>query len=97
MATIVIHSRTKERISCTYGYEWSMHVGHRLRDGSLIMKSRLIDKKKAQEIIEKEGLVECHRTADGEVYDTKFGNFKEMFPRGYSREDEKVIDKIDNL
>ena len=74
-----------------------MHVGHRLRDGFLIMKSRLIDKKKAQEIIEKEGLVESHRTADGEVYDTPGGEFKAMFPRGYSREDEKVIDKIDNL
>ena len=90
MATIVIHSRTKEKISCTYCWEWSLHTFYRRLGGELITTNKLIDKKKALSIIDKLGLVEVHRSADGEIYDTPGGDLKRLFPRGLN-------DKVDIL
>ena len=98
MPTIVLHSRTKEKISCTYGYEWSIHTFHRLKNGELVTKNRLTTKEKALEFIEKHGLVESFRTEDGQVYDTPEGDFKALFPKGIrSREDQRKIENTDNL
>lgn len=98
MATIVIHSRTRERISGTYTMEWSLHTGRRLVDGTLVMSSRLIDKEKARQIIDKAGLVECHRTKDGEIYETPQRDFKALFPRGIrTKEDMQKIENTDWL
>ena len=98
MAKIVIRSRTKERISGTFCFEWTETVANRSRSGKLSMRSRLIDRKTAHEIIEKEGLVERYSTRDGEVYDTPDGAFKALFPRGIDNYREmEMIEKIDRL
>ena len=98
MATIVIRSRTKERISGTFCFEWTETVASRSRYGTLSMRSRLVDRKKAHEIIEKNGLVESYSTRDGEIYDTPDGAFKALFPRGIDNYREmEMIEKIDRL
>ena len=94
----MIHSRTREKISGTYTMEWSLHTGRRMQDGTLVLKSRLIDKEKARDIIAKEGLVESHRTKDGEIYDSPGRDFKALFPHGIrTKEDMQKIENIDRL
>ena len=98
MATIIIRSRTKERISGNYFWEWSVHTFHRLVDGELISQNRKIDKKKAMSIIERRGLVETFKTADGSIYDTPEMGFKKLFPYGLrTKEDIKEIEKTDRI
>ena len=98
MATIVIRSRTKERISGTYCWEWSLHIFHRLLNGEIVATNKLIDKKKAQSIIERRGLVESIRTADGSIYDTPDGDFKRLFPYGVrTKGDIDAIEKTNRL
>ena len=98
MATIVIHSITKEKISGTFCFEWTKTVASRSRYGTLSMMSRLVDRKKAKEIIEKNGLVESYSTRDGEVYDTPDGAFRALFPEGLNRKDEiEIIERLDRL
>lgn len=78
--------------------EWSLHTGKRLIDGTLVMSSRLIDKEKARQIIDKRGLVECHRTKDGEIYDSPAREFKALFPRGIRIKQElEQIEKTDKI
>ena len=98
MATIVIHSRTQEKISGTCGYEWSKHTFHRLMSGELVTKSVLLTRQKALDVIRRLGLVESHRTEDGEIYDTPDGEFKRLFPDGVrTKQDLQKIEQIDNL
>lgn len=96
MATIIIHSRTKEKISGTYCMEWSKHVFHRLANGKLDVKSRRVSKSVALGVIQKLGLVEAYRTIDGEIYDTPDGELKKLFPEGIrSQKDLSAIENID--
>lgn len=99
MATIVIHSRTREKISGTCCFEWSLHSFHRTIGGELVMtENKLIDRQRALRIIFGRGLVEAFRTNDGVVYDTASGDFKALFPRGIrSRDDMEKIEKTDKL
>lgn len=98
MVTIVIRSRTKERISGSFCFEWSVTQARRDYAGKLIMKNRLVSRQKAQEIIERKGLVESFRTKDGEIYDTPEGDFKSLFPEGIRTiEDMHEIEKTDKL
>ena len=98
MVTFVIRSRTKEKISGTFSFEWSVHEAVRNRAGTLFLSSRMIDRQKALAIIEKHGLVECYRTRDGEIYDTKERDLKALFPQGIKdKNDEYLIEKTDRL
>ena len=97
MAVIVIHSMTKERISKTVCYEWSLHEAHRNRHGELFMRSQLIKREKAMELIKKHGLVEAYREREGQIYDTPDGAFKSLFPNGVSTNAEKEAIKRANL
>lgn len=98
MALIVIRSKTKEKISCTFCFEWSVTHAHRTVGGELVMKSYLTTREKALKIIERRGLVVAHQTNDGEIYDTPEGDFKALFPRGLRlREEVQMIEKTDNL
>lgn len=98
MALIVIRSKTKEKISCTFCYEWSVHSAHRTAGGELVMKSHLVTRERALQIIDKRGLIVAHHTKDGEIYDTPEGDFKALFPRGLRMRDEVyMIEKTDNL
>lgn len=98
MATIVIRSLTKERISCTCCYEWSRHDAWRDGHGILHLKSKLITRKKALELIERLGLVESHRRKFGEIYDTPNEDFKALFPDGIkSKMDFDTIERTDNI
>ena len=98
MATIIIHSRTKEKISGTYCMEWSLHKFTRLSSGEISTYSRLVDKSKALSIIQRLGLVEVYRTIDGEIYDTPDNDLKKIFPCGVlTREEMNTIEKINNL
>lgn len=98
MVTFVIRSRTKEKISGTFSFEWSVHEAVRNRAGTLFLSSRLINRQKAQAIIEKHGLVECYRTKDGEIYDTKEHDLKALFPNGLrDKYEESLIEKTDRL
>ena len=98
MATIVIRSRSKEKISGSFTFEWSVHTFHRLKNGELIAKNKLIDRAKALKIIESKGLVEAIRTKDGEIYDTPEGDFKALFPDGIrTKADNEAIEKTDKL
>ena len=98
MAIVIIHSRTKEKISGTFTYEWSRHDFHRTQGGKLSCKSRLVTRKRAMEIIQEHGLVIAHKTRDGEVYDTQQGDFRAMFPNGLTdKADISIIEKTNNL
>ena len=98
MATIVIRSRTKEKVSCTYLWEWSVHTFHRTMSGELITKNKRIDKHKAQELIKKHGLVEAYKTLDGEIYDTPDREFKKLFPYGIrGKEERELIERTDRI
>jgi len=98
MVTIVIRSRTKERISGTFCFEWSMHKAWRDSRGELHMENHLLTRQKAQAIIERRGLVESYSTKDGEIYDTPEGDFKALFPFGLlQKEDMETISKTDKL
>lgn len=98
MAIIVIRSKTMEKISGTYSIEWSVTEAGRSSDGKLWQRSRLVSRKRGQQIIRERGLVMSHETPDGEVYDTPNGDFKALFPEGLrSKDDERKIESIDNL
>lgn len=98
MATIVIRSRTREIISGTCCYEYSVHTASRMSSGSLYFTSKLIDRKKAKAIIEKKGLVESYRADEGEIYDTPEGDFKALFPRGIRTIGDKIlIERADKI
>ena len=87
-----------EKISGTFSFEWSVHEAWRNGAGFLHMTSRLVDRKKAQEIIERHGLEEVFRTNDGEIYDTKGKSFKSLFPYGLKdKYEEGLIEKIDRI
>lgn len=98
MATIVMHSITKEKISGTCCYEWSVTEAHRIRSGELYMRSMLVKRSKALQVIEKHGLVEAYSTREGTIYDTPEGDFKALFPRGLrTKRDIEAIEKTDRL
>lgn len=98
MAIIVIRSRTKERISGTFCFEWSVTEAIRRRSGSLIMRTYLTTRDKAKDIIKSNGLVESYSTNDGEVYDTPDGNFKALFPDGIrTKAEREMIEKLDRI
>ncbi len=98
MTTIIIHSRTKEKISGTYCFEWSEHKFYRPGPGEMDVRSRLVTKSKAREIITKLGLVVSYKTADGEIYDTPEGDLKKLFPGGIRTQyDFRTIEKVDNV
>lgn len=62
------------------------------------MENHLVDRQKAQTIIERRGLVESYSTKDGEIYDTPEGDFKALFPFGLlQKEDMETISKTDKL
>lgn len=94
MGIIVIRSRTKERISGTFRFEWSVHTYGRNSLGELQIKSKLVDRHKAQDEINRLGLVESYRTKDGEIYDTQDGAFKALFP--YGLRNKLDIEQIEN-
>ena len=95
---IVIRSKTMEIISKTYCVEYSLHTASRTSGGSLVFSSRLIDRRRAKEIIDKKGLVESYRTEDGEIYDTPNGDFKALFPEGIHTIGEKIlIERADKI
>ena len=98
MATIVIHSKTKDMIFGLVKYQWSGHKIFRRHDGRLKIESYLLDKDEAKTVIDKFGLIVVHKTEDGEVYDTPEQNLKTLFPSGLRRkEDILEIEKIDKL
>ena len=98
MGMIVIRSRTKEKISGTFCFEWSVHTYKRDCYGDLLIISRLVDRHKAQEVINRLGLVESHHTKDGEIYDTPDGAFKALFPYGLRNKfDIEQIEKTDRI
>lgn len=98
MATIVMHSITKEKISGTCCYEWSVTEAHRTRSGELYMRSMLVKRPKAQQIIEERGLVEAYSTREGTIYDTPDGAFKALFPYGLRNKfDIEQIEKTDRI
>lgn len=97
MATIVIHSRTQEKISGTYSFEWSLHKGWRDGRGELHIESRLLSREKAEAFINRKGLVESHSTRDGEIYDTPDGAFKQLFPNGVRGFENGIIEIIDKI
>ena len=98
MAMIVIRSKTTEIISKTCCFEYSLHTASRTSSGELIFHSKLIDRKRAKEIIEKKGLIESYRTGDGEIYDTPEGDFKSLFPEGIHTIGEKIlIERADKI
>lgn len=98
MATIVIRSRTREKISGTFSFEWSIHHARRNSHGELSLSSKLVDRHKAQEVIDRLGLVESHHTKDGEIYDTPDGAFKALFPCGLRNKfDIEQIEKTDRI
>jgi len=98
MALIVIRSKTKEKISCTYCYEWSVHSAHRTAGGELVIKSHLVTRERALQIIDKRGLIVAHENKDGEIYDTPEGDFKALFPSGLRlRKEVQMIENTDNL
>lgn len=98
MATIVIRSRTKEKISGTFCFEWSVHTCKRDCYGELLIISRLIDRHKAQEVINRLSLVESYHTKDGEIYDTPDGAFKALFPNGLrDKFDIEQIEETDRI
>lgn len=95
---IVIRSRTKEKISGTFCFEWSVHTYKRDCYGYLLINSRLVDRHKALELIKRHGLVESHTTKDGEIYDTPDGAFKALFPYGLRNKfDIEQIEKTDRI
>lgn len=62
------------------------------------MRSRKIDADKARMIIAENGLVEAHRTQDGEIYDTPQRDFKALFPDGLRNRNEiEQIEKTDRI
>jgi hypothetical protein len=98
MVTIVIRSKTKERISGTCYAEYSIHQLHRNGAGELSVKSHLVTKEKAKATIKRLGLVESYSTAEGQIYDTPDGACKALFPAGIrSREEMAIIEKIDRI
>jgi hypothetical protein len=97
-AIIVMRSRTKDKITSTYTFEWSVTRARRDRTGKLTMSTSLVTRKQGEELIEKHGLKECYSTRDGEVYDTPDGAFKALFPDGLrDREDYEQINKLDKI
>ena len=98
MATIVIKSKTKERIHRTCMMEYTIHQFHRNSAGELTVKSKLVSKEKAAAAIKRLGLVESYATNDGKIYDTPDGALKALFPAGIrTREEMAMIEKTDNL
>ena len=98
MTTIIIRSRTKERISGTFSFEWSRHDAWRDERGGLHVKNTLLSRQKAQRVIERLGLVESFRTKDGEIYDTPEGDFKALFPNGIKgRAENEIIEHTDKI
>ena len=97
MATIVIRSKTKERISRTSYAEYSIHHINRSSAGTLTMTSRLVTKKKANETIKRLGLVESYSTISGQIYDTPDGACKALFPNGLNKEELEIIEKADRI
>lgn len=98
MATIVIRSKTKERISGTSYAEYSIHHINRSSAGILSMSSRLVTKKKANETIKRLGLVESYSTPSGQIYDTPDGACKALFPNGLeSKKEIELIEKADKI
>ena len=98
MATIVIRSKTKERISGTSCVEYSIHCINRSSAGTLTMTSRLVTKKKANETIKRLGLVESYSTISGQIYDTPDRACKDLFPNGLERKEEiNLIEKADRI
>ena len=98
MATIVIRSLTKEKISGTCCYEWSVTEAHRNSKGELFMRSKLVNRFKARQIIARHGLVESYTQKEGQIFDTPAGDFKALFPNGIeTKEDKEAIRKTDNI
>ena len=98
MPTVVLHSKTVEKITGTCCMRWSVHHIYRLHNGELVMNSRSLQKEKALGIIKKLGLVEQLRTPDGELYDTPDCALKQIFPNGlWNKNDIRTIEKADLL
>ena len=98
MATIVIRSRTIEKISRTCCWEYTVTRTRTDDKGLLRFYTKLITKDQAEDIIEENNLVEAHRTEDGEIYDTPDGAFKALFPNGVRTSREKyLIENVDNI
>ena len=98
MGIIVIRSRTKERISGTFCFEWSVHTYRRNSWGYLQITSKLVDRHKALELIKRHGLVKSLTTKDGEIYDTPDGAFKALFPEGLRDKFDIIqIEKTDRI
>ena len=96
MATIVMRSRVKERITGSCFFEWCSIKGWRTAAGYLHLQYKKLTREKALELIDKLGLTESHRTKDGEVYDTPDGAMKALFPDGVRDTlDSMEIDKLD--
>ena len=98
MVTIVIRSKTKERISGTCYAEYSIHQLHRNGAGKLSVKSHLVTKEKAKATVKRLGLVESYSTAEGQIYDTPDGACKALFPEGLRNKfDIEQIEKTDRI
>ena len=98
MATIIIYSKTKEKITGTCRYEWTEHKFRRLADGTPVITSRMLDKEAAKRVISRLGLVPCFREEYGTIYDTPSHDLKTIFPNGLrSKEDIAIIEKADMI
>lgn len=98
MAIIVMWSKTKEKISCTVRFEWSVTRARRNSAGKLSMKTDLVTREAAELLIEKHGLTECYRTKDGVIYDTPGQDFKALFPEGLKRKEEReMVERMDRI
>jgi hypothetical protein len=96
MATIVMRSKVKEKITGSCFFEWCRIDGRRDRFGYLHLTYRRLSREKADELIDKLGLKESHRAKEGDIYDTPEGAFKALFPDGVrDRLDSMEIDKLD--
>ena len=98
MVTIVIRSFTKELVTGSGCYEWSITQASRNSYGQLFMFTKLVTKAKARKTIEDLGLVESYSTRDGEIFDTPEGDFKALFPQGIRTFADKMkIEQTDRL
>lgn len=98
MAIIIIRSKTVEKITGMCAYEYSQHRTWYDQYGHLRIYSQLLSRKKAQQLINKYGLVVQYDAPEGKIYDTPDQAFKSLFPDGIrTLAQKRLIESVDEV
>lgn len=95
IASVIIKSKIKERVTNTVVPEWGRVCAVPSDGGRISFHWKELTPAEAKREIEADGLQEAYRDKYGIVYDTPDGAFKAMFPGGLTGPEKKALEELD--